>query len=367
MHDKLRIGIIGTRGIPNRYGGFEAFAGQISPRLAEKGHEVTVYCSHDQPYTEKTLHGVNLVHRYNPESWMGTAGQFVYDLNCNLHARHQPFDVILHLGYTSDSVWTWLWSNKSRHLTNMDGMEWMRSKYTPMVRVFLKKAEKWAASQSNLLIADSKGIREYIESRYATPVRYISYGADIPSSYNTAAMDEFNVDPYRYDLLIARMEPENNIEMAAEAKLLEDSTVPLLIFSNKTGYGKQLGKKYQHEKRIRFQEADYRQATLNSLRHYARYYIHGHSAGGTNPSLLEAMACGCRILAHDNPFNRGVLEENAGFYRATHQLTDLLNQRWSPDKFHQQAENNLASIKNNHNWEFITNEYESAFCQALGL
>ena len=86
MKNKLTIGIIGSRGIPNRYGGFEAFAAQISPRLTEKGHRMMVYCSHDQPYREKFLDNVELVFRYNPESWMGTAGQFFYDLNCNLHS-----------------------------------------------------------------------------------------------------------------------------------------------------------------------------------------------------------------------------------------------------------------------------------------
>jgi glycosyltransferase involved in cell wall biosynthesis len=367
MRDKLNIGIIGTRGIPNRYGGFEAFAEQISRRLAEKGHQVTVYCSHDQQYREKTMSGVNLVFRYNPETWMGTAGQFIYDLNCNLHSLGMTFNVILHLGYTSDSIWTRLWNRRSLHLTNMDGMEWMRSKYTPMVRSFLKKAEKRAATRSTLLIADSRGIREYLESHYPTPVRYISYGADIPASFTADVTGEFHVEQYQYDLLIARMEPENNIEMAVAAKLQENSTIPLLVFSNDTRYGTCLKKKYEHERLIRFHPANYQRDILNSLRRYSRYYIHGHSVGGTNPSLLEAMACECRILAHDNPFNRGVLENNAGFYQDALQLTDLLNQKWSPGKFHQHTEHNLTSIRNNHNWEFITNEYESAFYQALEL
>ncbi len=367
MKDKLHIGIIGTRGIPNRYGGFEAFAEQISQRLAARGHDVTVYCSHNQQYREKTMKGVHLAFRYNPESWAGTAGQFIYDLGCNLHACRQNFDVILHLGYTSDSVWSWLWSSKSLHLTNMDGMEWMRAKYPPAVQWFLKKAEKWAAARSDLLIADSLGIQEYLEAHYKTPVRYISYGAEIPAGYDDTILSEFHVEKHQYDLLIARMEPENNIEMAIKARLNINSIVPLLIFSNETRYGDRLKKRYRHEPAIRFHKANYQPAALNALRYYSRFYIHGHSAGGTNPSLLEAMACECRILAHDNRFNRSVLEDNAGYYNDTQQLTGLLSQAWSPDGFRQQAENNLDAIKNNHDWEHITNEYEKAFYQVPGL
>ncbi|MFZ4520513.1 MAG: DUF1972 domain-containing protein [Bacteroidales bacterium] len=365
MNNKLKIGIIGTRGIPNRYGGFEAFAEQVSQRLVKLGHEVTVYCSHDQQYRQDTLNGVRLVYCYNPESHIGTAGQFVYDLNCNLHSLNQSYDVILHLGYTSDSVWTWIWSRKSRHLTNMDGMEWMRSKYTPAVRAFLKKAEKRAASRSSLLIADSMGILEYLESNYSTPVRFISYGAAIPESFDVEVPGSFNVHPYQYDLLIARMEPENNIGMAVEAKLCEKPEFPLLIFSNETEYGNHLKLRYQREPMIRFLGPNYQVDAMNSLRHFSRCYIHGHSAGGTNPSLLEAMACGSMIFAHDNRFNRSVLDVNGGYFHNTEQLADLLKQSISQENRHRIAENNLNIIRNHHNWDFITQEYESAFFQVL--
>ena len=365
MKDKLKIGIIGTRGIPNRYGGFEAFAGQVSERLAAKGHEITVYCSHNQAYREPKINDVNLVFIYNPEHFSGTAGQFFYDLGCNLHARRQSFDVILHLGYTSDSVWTWLWSRRSKHITNMDGMEWMRSKYPPAVQSFLKKAEQFAANGSSLLIADSTAISDYLVSKYKTPVRFISYGAEIPTFFDPSVLIKCRAEPKRFDLVIARMEPENNIEMAIRAKLDENTPVPLLILSNDTRYGTQLKRNYRSEPLIRFLPADYNPETLNSLRHFARYYIHGHSVGGTNPSLLEAMACGCQIVAHNNLFNKSVLGSNAGFYANAGELATLLKGNSSPGNTLQSRENNLAAIREFHNWDFITNEYESAFYQVL--
>jgi len=365
MKDKLLIGIIGTRGIPNRYGGFEGFAEQVSGRLVRLGHQVTVYCPRDQQYHEETLNGVHLSFQYNPESLIGTTGQFFYDLNCNLHARSQPYDVILHLGYTSDSVWSRWWSSHARHLTNMDGMEWKRSKYNPAVKSFLKQAEKWAASRSTMLIADSMAILEYLESKYATHIRYISYGAEIPGSFDPGVCMESGLEQYAYNLMIARLEPENNIEMAVEATLRGKSPIPLLIFGNETKHGDRLKKKYRNEPMILFRKASYEDTKLNSLRHFSRYFIHGHSAGGTNPSLLEAMACECRIFAHDNPFNRNVLDDNGFYYQDTLQLAGLLDQPWSHDKYRLYTKNNLNSIRNKHNWDFITNEYESAFYQAL--
>ena len=362
---RLQIGIIGTRGIPNRYGGFEVCAEEISSRLTEKGHRVTVFCPHNQVYREPLLDKVDLKFCYNPEIHIGTAGQFFYDLNCNLAAGRGNFDVILHLGYTSDSVWSPIWSSRTRHITNMDGMEWQRQKYSPRIQSFLKKAERWAAHRSDLLIADSKGIYQYLTSKYKTPVRYISYGAEVPETFNPEILLDYHVSQFGYDMIVARMEPENNIEMALKTRLDARAEIPLLIFSNETGYGEKMKKKYGGHPLIRFQEAIYTPGILNSLRFYSRYYLHGHSAGGTNPSLLEAMASRCRILAHDNYFNRSILENNASFYAGTEDLVELLNLPWSEEQFRDQITNNLQAIKMKHNWDSITNEYESAFYQAL--
>src|SRR5215469_9735731 len=154
----MNIGIIGTRGIPNQYGGFEQFAEFIAPALVERGHAVTVYNSSLHPYKENNWKGVNLVHQYDAEGKLGTAGQFIYDFNCIKDSRKRKFDVILQLGYTSSSVWSFLFPKKSVLVTNMDGLEWKRTKYSKPVRRFLRYAEKWAATYSDFLIADSKGI-----------------------------------------------------------------------------------------------------------------------------------------------------------------------------------------------------------------
>ena len=125
----MKIAILGTRGIPNHHGGFEQFAEYFSVYLAQKDFDVLVYNSHDHPYKEKTVSRGYIIHKYDPESKIGTAGQFIYDFNCILDARKRNFDLILQLGYTSSSVWGWLLPSQAFILTNMDGLEWKRSKY----------------------------------------------------------------------------------------------------------------------------------------------------------------------------------------------------------------------------------------------
>jgi glycosyltransferase involved in cell wall biosynthesis len=360
---KLAIGIIGTRGIPNQYGGYEAAVQELAPRLTAKGHQVVVYCSPHQSYQKNEWNGVKLNFQYNPEDKIGTAGQFIYDLKCNMDARKRQYDVIIHMGYTSDSVWYWLWNKKSKHITNMDGMEWRRSKYTPKVQAFLKKAEKWAALHSDLLIADSEGVMQYLQEKYPTPIHYIAYGAEIPQQFDDALLKPYHLVPNEYDLLIARMEPENNLEMAIEAKIKSESKIPLVIFGNQNAYGQYLIEHYKNERIIRFYPANYQSEVVNALRYFSRFYIHGHSVGGTNPSLLEAMAAQCHILAHGNVFNKGVLKDGGAYFTSVDQLSNLFTHKKATLFNESQIEKNIQRIKNNYHWDLICEKYEAAFYQ----
>ena len=170
----MKIAILGTRGIPNNHGGFEQFAEYFSVYLASKNHDVYVYNSHDYPYQDKNFNGVHIIHAYDPEYKIGTAGQFIYDFNCILDSRKRAFDVILQLGYTSSSIWHWLLPKSPMIVTNMDGMEWKRSKYSTSVRKFLKYAEKLAIKSSDYLISDSIGIQDYITKTYNRTSEFIA-------------------------------------------------------------------------------------------------------------------------------------------------------------------------------------------------
>lgn len=312
----LSIGIIGTRGIPNNYGGFEQFAEYLSLGLVEEGYDITVYNTHDHLYKENVWNGVRIIHCHNYESKLGTMGQFFYDLNCILNCRKQNFDIILQLGYTSNSIWGWLLPSTSIVTTNMDGLEWKRTKYSKLVRYYLKWAEKLGVYFSDYLISDSTGIQSYLKEKYNKNSTYIPYGATVFKTPDKTILDSFNIIAYEYNLLIARLEPENSIETILDGVTASHTKSIFLVIGNyKTKFGQYLQNKYISEKNIKFCGTIYNIDTLNNLRYYSNIYFHGHTVGGTNPSLLEAMASSSLIAAHNNLFNKSILNDDAFFLK----------------------------------------------------
>ncbi len=361
----MRIGIIGTRGIPNQYGGFEQFAEFVAPALVQRGHEVSVYNSSLHPYKGKVWKGVHIISKWDPENNVGTAGQFIYDLNCIWDARKRGFDVILQLGYTSSSVWTFLFPKYSILITNMDGLEWKRSKYSPRVQNFLKQAEKWAALHSDYLIADSKGIQQYLAEKYNKSSAFIAYGAELISSPDDTCLEQKGLQKHNYNLLVARMEPENNVETVIQGYLLSGTGMPLIIIGNYNNrFGSYLKEKYK-DARIQFWGALYDLPLLNTIRFYSYFYFHGHSVGGTNPSLLEAMASYSLIVAHNNIFNRTVLEEDAFYFSTAEDIADLLNRKINREEYRYMFANNAAKISHQYSWNHIINLLENYLIHAL--
>jgi len=240
----MRVGIIGTRGIPNKYGGFEQFTMHFAKYLAEEGIEVVVYNSSNHPYKENRWNGVEIVHCWDPEKLIGSAGQFFYDLGAILNARKQKFDVLFQLGYTSSSIWGFLFPKKTKIITNMDGQEWKRAKYNKWVKRFLKKAECWAIKQSDVLIADSRGIQEYLKNEYSASSHFIAYGANVVHKFDKTILDKYNLLPNSYNLLIARMEPENNIETIIKGHRNNLADKLIVIGNLDTTFGKYLASNY---------------------------------------------------------------------------------------------------------------------------
>src|SRR5690606_2149890 len=229
------------------------------------------------------------------------------------------FDIILQLGYTSSSIWSGFFPKKSLVVTNMDGLEWKREKYNALTRQFLKYAEKIAVQKSDHLIADSKAIQVYLKEKYAATSVYVPYGAENYEPYGDAlrGLSAFNIAPFSYDLIIARFEPENNIEPVLKSYSNCPNDILVLIGNYKaTAHGRHCYKRYGHFSNVHFAGAVFDSEVLDNLRFYSRLYYHGHSVGGTNPSLLEAMACGALIAAHDNDFNRAVLDEDAFYFKS---------------------------------------------------
>jgi len=362
----MDIAIIGTRGIPNHYGGFEQFAEYLSLGLVKRGHKVTVYNSHNHPYQEAEWNGVKIVHCKDPEGKIGTAGQFLYDLNCIRNARRRNFDIILQLGYTSSSVWGRLLPRrKSIITTNMDGLEWKRTKYSARVQRFLQYAEKLGVRHSDHLIADSVGIQEYLRNKYGRESTYIPYGAYLFKEPDQSVLQQYNLRPFEYNMLIARLEPENSIETILDGVVSSGSRFPFLVIGkHETRYGSYLKEKFTDEGRVKFIGGIYDIMALNNLRHFSNLYFHGHTVGGTNPSLLEAMASQSLICAHNNIFNRSILGDDAFYFETAQEVASLLDNK-SKAECGIVINNNETKIQKLYNWEIIIEQYLEHFKNIL--
>jgi glycosyltransferase involved in cell wall biosynthesis len=356
----LKIAILGTRGIPNHYGGFEQCAEFLALGLVKRGYDVLVYNSHNHPFSGDNWKGVKIVHCNDPEHKWGTIGQFIYDLNCIKDARKRKFDVILQLGYSSSSVWgRWLPRKYSIITTNMDGLEWKRTKFSTPIKFFLLYAESLAVKVSDHLIADSIGIQNYLKEKYNKESTYIPYGAEIFTSADKAVLAEYQLKPNAYDMLIARLEPENSIEIILDGVVLADNHRPFLVVGkHQTKYGEYLKKKFSSQENIIFLGGIYDLSKLNNLRYYSNIYFHGHSVGGTNPSLLEAMASNCLICANDNPFNKYILNEDGIYFSNSNEVAEtLLKVNKCEEKYKTKIANNGVKIRSYYSWDIIVDQY----------
>lgn len=368
----MKIAFVSTRGIPNNYGGFEQFAEYISVGMAQRGHEVVVYSPKFHPYQESTYKGVRIKHIYSPETWMGSSvGSFFYDFASLRDAlKKEDFDIIYEAGYTS-IIPAYIWFNVKKRkrpifTTNMDGLENKRSKFSPMVRRFLDWEEKMAVKYSHYLIADNMGIHDYYKEKYGKESKFLAYGADIHDDFKAEYLEEFGLKSEEYYILIARLEPENNIVMAIDGYLhsKENGRRPLIVVGKtNTPHGKELVEKYGNERNVEFVGGIYDFKKLDSVRHFSKAYFHGHSVGGTNPSLLEAMAAGCFIFAHDNIFNRAVLKENAFYYPSADKVTEYLNRidTIAEGSKIQYTARNIEVIRNEYSWESLIDKHEKYF------
>ena len=244
----------------------------------------------------------------------------------------------------------------------MDGLEWKRSKFNTYVQRFLRYAESLAVKRSDFLVSDSIGIQNYIQKKYDRASEYIAYGADLFKSPDVNVIKKYGIVKHSYHLLIARMEPENNIEVILDGFCLsESSEVFLVVGKTENNFANYLKEKYKSYTNIQFLGGIYDLNELNNLRYYSKLYFHGHSVGGTNPSLLEAMASSALIVAHQNVFNQAILEESAFYFEAKEDIAKLIGAEYSSDRRNNMILENLNKIEHQFSWEKIVSSYENLF------
>jgi glycosyltransferase involved in cell wall biosynthesis len=367
----MKIAILGTKGIPNNYGGYEQFAEFISQKLVNKGHKVTVYNPSFHSYKEENFKGVSIIRKFSPEKIIGGAANFIYDYLCLKDALSRDFDIIYEAGYHSVAYSLKLLNVKhlSRPIviTNMDGLEYNRSKWNSVTQNLIRKLEKIAVVESPFMISDNLGIKEYYQSNFGKDSYFLPYGADMVESFIEKYVETYSLRKFEYNMLVARLEPENNIETILDGYQLASPEMPFIVVGNHgTAYGKFLKKKYT-KSQIRFVGAIYKKDELDALRYFSQAYFHGHSVGGTNPSLLEAMSCQCFIVAHGNIFNRSVLFDSALYFESPNDvkeiiqnLRELRSKNW--ESFNNQ---NLKRIVNQYNWDIVVEQHEQLFKELL--
>lgn len=365
----MKIAFVSTRGIPNNYGGLEEFAEHVSVKLVERGHEVIVYNPHFHPFRESHFHGVRVKKIFSPEPRIGTAGNFIYDFLSLRDALKERCDAILVCGYTTSSISYLILSfRKTKLITNIDGLEWKRSKYSPLIQKLTRWFEKIAVEKSHAVISDNRGIEDYVTEHYQRRSFFIPYAAELLQNPDEQILAEYGLEKFGYHILIGRLEPENNIEMILDGVAQSRSEIKTHIFAGtQTRFAKYLMKKYEGNKKIVFRGWLSGQETLNQLRHFARIYFHGHSVGGTNPSLLEAMAGGAMIAAHDNAFNRYVLGNDAFYFQNARQVSEYIDRQETDFNLRSRMiENNIQKIRSFYNWDHITTLYEKMFMETAG-
>lgn len=361
----MKIGILGTRGIPNNYGGFEQFAQYLSKGLIAKGCEVYVYNSHNHPYQQNEWEGVKIIHKYDPEYKIGLSGQFIYDYNCIKDSRKRNFDIILQLGYTTSSIWHFMLPKKGIKICNPDGMEWKRAKYPSPIKRFLKYAEKLAVKSNEVLIADSEVIKDYYIKKYNKETYFVAYPAEIFNNPNENILQKYNIKANKFNVLIARLQEDNNVETIIKGTIDSFSKLPLLVVGNhETKYGNYLKTIYKDE-RIRFLNSIYNAEILNNFRYFSNLYFHGHSAGGTNPSLLEAMSASALICANDNPYNKSVLNEEALYFSSANDITNHLEKNIQKTDYSNFITLNIEKIKRDYNVQRIIDSYYDIFTKTF--
>jgi glycosyltransferase involved in cell wall biosynthesis len=334
--ERPSILILGTRGIPASHGGFETFAERLALFLAGRGWKVSVYCQKEvervsQRVTTETWRGIELI--TVEVASKGPRATLEFDWQCVLDAARRP-GVCLVLGYNGALFLTWLRLMRCKIITNMDGIEWRRPKWGPAARGWFWLNEWMAAWLSHRLVADHPAIADHLATRRPrSAIATIAYGGDPVIAAPEEPIRALGLEPGKYLVSIARVEPDNNILPIVEAfRRRERGDIKLVVlgtFNDDIAYHRAV--RQAAGSVVVLPGAIYDQAVVKALRFHARAYMHGHTVGGTNPSLVEALAAGNMVIAHDNRYNRWVAGEAAIYFSDTDSLSERIDEALADD------------------------------------
>lgn len=322
----MRIAMVGTRGVPARYGGFETAVEEIGRRLVERGHHVTVYSRGKDPDVGQTYLGMERI--VLPALRYKALETLSHTFLSSLDAfRRPPFEAVFLFNAANVLLLPILRRRGTSLAIHVDGLESLRSKWGPLGRGYYRMSESLAVRWADALIADSDSIGEYYQDEFGATTEQIAYGAPVLYDIDADGLEAFGIEPGSYHLVVARFEPENHVRLIVEGYRQSGARWPLLVVGGAPyapGYVASLYAAAAQDERVRLVGPVWDQALLDRLYHHAGTYVHGHSVGGTNPSLLRAMGAGAPVLAYDVVFAREVLADTGWYFRNADELRELL-------------------------------------------
>lgn len=364
----LRIALIGTRGVPARYGGFETAVEEVGTRLAGRGHHVTVFCRGALDTGQPSFRGMHLVHL--PALRHKVAETLSHTALSVLHERARSAQVAIVFNAANAAFVPLLRRAGVPTAVHVDGLEWQRSKWGRVGRRFYLINERLAVRWADALIADAVGIQAYYRGAYGAESTFIPYGAPILSSPRLDLLTQHDVEPFEYHLVVARLEPENHVRLAIQGYLQSHASLPLLVVGDapySRDYVGQIRALAAESKSVRLLGSVWDQNELDALYAGAATYIHGHSVGGTNPSLLRAMGAAAPVLAWNVNFNSEVLANHGRFWHDAMSLSRLIqDQEKNPAAARAMGAAGQRRAQLAYTWDGVADQYEQLCMRLLG-
>jgi glycosyltransferase involved in cell wall biosynthesis len=366
---RLRIGMLGLYGMPLpqlHFTGFETAFGEIAPRLVEAGHEVTIYCraSHFPPELRVPEYkGVRL--KYVPSPGGKNLSGLISTLLASLHALALGrYDLFFFVNVGMGHHAALCKALGARVIMNVDGLDWKRAKWGPLARAYFRTAAHSAIKFCDELITDAEAMRRIYLDEFHKDTTMIAYGAYVESSEHPEAVTQFGVNPGSYYLIASRLIPENHADVIIEG-FLESGTSRKLVIAGGANYDSPFHRRLRELATgdVIFTGHIHDQAVIKELHCNCFAYVHGHSVGGTNPSLLKAMGYGNCVLALDTVFNREVLEDTGLFFsKAPGNLAALMRRvEADPALVTSLQRKAPVRIREHYSWDKVSDQYEELF------
>jgi len=361
----LKIAIIGSRGYPYVYSGYETLIKELSERLVGRGCEVTVYC-HRNLFKEKPalVNGIKLV--YVPTIETKSLSQLIHSFLSMSHAVVSDVDVIFAVNAANGPFGLISKIFRKRTAINVDGLEWLRPKWKGLGAIYFKTAARLSTILYDQIINDSDEMRKVYLNTFKKESVVIAYGATVKKSEDPSLIQQWPIAPTEYYLVVGRMIPDNNADIIVKGFLASNSTKKMVVVGDvfyKDAYADSL--KALKDERLIFTGYVYDPEVLAALYHHCYVYVHGHEFGGTNPTMIKAMGYGCAILALNTVFNKEMLANGLyGIYfeknqEAVRQQINYADQ--DPKKIKNLRQNSHLGITDKYNWDCITDQYLEVF------